>query len=124
MAVVWGMIAPVCVFNDQCGTTGTYCGRTKVYIACGWDSGMPLQVDSATGLASNVGFDPGNDMGGLSPGASLRVFLHPALRFAAVGCTLDPYRWRYYIVCIPIGRDVTLCTLTAYIALRVYTESL
>jgi hypothetical protein len=65
VTVLWGMVLPSCVTNDQCGVAGTFCAGTKRCSACGWASGMPIQVDPATGLASNHGNDPGNRMGNL-----------------------------------------------------------
>ena len=70
LAVFWGMNEPSCATNDQCGTGGTFCASDKVCRECGGGEGMPLQVDPATGLASNTGFDPGNYMHRLPAGAT------------------------------------------------------
>ena len=80
LALFLGMVLPSCMTNDQCGTAGTFCGVRKHCDECGGgggsatttgvESGMPLQVDPATGLASNTGHDPGNFMQLLPAGAA------------------------------------------------------
>jgi hypothetical protein len=72
-AVIFGMISPSCVTNDQCETAGTFCGKSMACFSCGegihTGGGPPRQIDLATGLAYNRGFDPGNSPKRLPPGA-------------------------------------------------------
>ena len=72
-AVIFGMISPSCVTNDQCETAGTFCGKSMASFSCGegihTGGGPPRQIDLATGLAYNRGFDPGNSPKRLPPGA-------------------------------------------------------